>query len=240
MLHIFGQHAAAADQPSADAHQTQLINPFVLCLHSQDSCLVLVMLLMCCSFVVNVLSWLINPIVLGLNSQGSYLVLMILLMCCSFVASVLSWLINPIVLGSVILFVGFWLLITRGQLKRYYSESSKLKEEFDKYRREMQVKVELLPPLVCTTQLGPQGFPQDSPRSSPREPPYPVQLPLLLNDAVLHCAVLCCARLSCASCLNSHIFWHVTYLKPSPEACLSACSLPSAAILASSMFIMRL
>ena len=82
-------------------------------------------------------------------------------MCCSFVASVLSWLINPIVLGSVILFVGFWLLITRGQLKRYYSESSKLKEEFDKYRREMQVKVELLPLppgpplLVCTTQLEP-------------------------------------------------------------------------------------
>ena len=61
-------------------------------------------------------------------------------------ASVLSWLINPIVLGSVILFVGFWLLISRGQLKRYYRESSKLKEEFDKYRREMQVKVGALLP----------------------------------------------------------------------------------------------
>lgn len=67
--------------------------------------------------------------------------------CCSFVNTVLTWLINPIVLGSVILFVGFWLLITRGQLKRYYTESGKLKEEFDKYRREMQVKVALLASL---------------------------------------------------------------------------------------------
>lgn len=76
------------------------------------------------------------------------------LLCCSFVASVLSWLINPIVLGSVILFVGFWLLITRGQLKRYYTESGKLKEEFDKYRREMQVKVMM--DTCCVSKAG--GF----------------------------------------------------------------------------------
>ena len=58
-----------------------------------------------------------------------------------FVNTVLTWLINPIVLGSVIVFIGFWLIIVRGKLKRYFRESNKLKEEFDKYRREMQLKV---------------------------------------------------------------------------------------------------
>lgn len=53
----------------------------------------------------------------------------------------LTWLINPIVLGSIIVFIAFWLIIVRGQLKRYFRESNKLKEEFDKYRREMQLKV---------------------------------------------------------------------------------------------------
>ena len=61
--------------------------------------------------------------------------------CCRFVNTVLTWLINPIVLGSIIVFIAFWLIIARGKLKRYYKESTKLKEEFDKYRREMQVKV---------------------------------------------------------------------------------------------------
>lgn len=60
---------------------------------------------------------------------------------CRFVNTVLTWLINPIVLGSVIVFIGFWLIIVRGKLKRYFRESNKLKEEFDKYRREMQLKV---------------------------------------------------------------------------------------------------
>lgn len=60
---------------------------------------------------------------------------------CRFVNTVLTWLINPIVLGSIIVFIAFWLIIARGQLKRYFRESTKLKEEFDKYRREMQVKV---------------------------------------------------------------------------------------------------
>lgn len=150
VLHVFGQRAVAAEQPSADVHQLQLISPFVLGLHTQDSCLVLMMLLVCCSFV----------------------------------ASVLSWLINPIVLGSVILFVGFWLLITRGQLKRYYTESSKLKEEFDKYRREMQVKVELLP-LPLSAQHNTAGT------------PYPVQLPFTSCWLML-CTVLCCAVLGSA------------------------------------------
>ncbi|DBA94620.1 hypothetical protein WJX77_009861 [Trebouxia sp. C0004] len=58
-----------------------------------------------------------------------------------FFNTVLTWLINPIVLGSIIVFIAFWLIIARGQLKRYFKESTKLKEEFDKYRREMQVKV---------------------------------------------------------------------------------------------------
>lgn len=58
-----------------------------------------------------------------------------------FVNTVLTWLINPIVLGSVIVFIGFWLIIVRGKLTRYFRESNKLKEEFDKYRREMQLKV---------------------------------------------------------------------------------------------------
>ena len=61
---------------------------------------------------------------------------------CRFVNTVLTWLINPIVLGSIIVFIAFWLIIARGKLKRYYRESTKLKEEFDKYRREMQVKVQ--------------------------------------------------------------------------------------------------
>ena len=64
---------------------------------------------------------------------------------CRFVNTVLTWLINPIVLGSIIVFIAFWLIIARGKLKRYYRESTKLKEEFDKYRREMQVKVQQLP-----------------------------------------------------------------------------------------------
>ncbi len=63
---------------------------------------------------------------------------------CRFFNTVLTWLINPIVLGSIIVFIAFWLIIARGQLKRYFKESTKLKEEFDKYRREMQVKVSQL------------------------------------------------------------------------------------------------
>lgn len=63
---------------------------------------------------------------------------------CRFFNTVLTWLVNPIVLGSIIVFIAFWLIIARGQLKRYFKESTKLKEEFDKYRREMQVKVSQL------------------------------------------------------------------------------------------------
>ena len=67
---------------------------------------------------------------------------------CRFVNTVLTWLINPIVLGSIIVFIGFWLIIVRGKLKRYFRESNKLKEEFDKYRREMQLKVSVTAPKV--------------------------------------------------------------------------------------------
>ena len=66
----------------------------------------------------------------------------------------LTWLVNPIVLGSIIVFIAFWLIIARGQLKRYFKESTKLKEEFDKYRREMQVKVSH---LMCM-QAPPQAY----------------------------------------------------------------------------------
>lgn len=83
---------------------------------------------------------------------------------CRFVNTVLTWLINPIVLGSVIVFIGFWLIIVRGKLKRYFRESNKLKEEFDKYRREMQLKVSVWAPRGLTvascTYLHQQKSPQ--------------------------------------------------------------------------------
>ena len=68
-----------------------------------------------------------------------------------FVNTVLTWLINPIVLGSVIVFIAFWLIIVRGKLTRYFRESNKLKEEFDKYRREMQLKVSIFTSATSAT-----------------------------------------------------------------------------------------
>lgn len=61
--------------------------------------------------------------------------------CCRGLHSVLQWLINPIVLGSLSILLAFWLIIVRGQRLRYRRETSKLREEFDKYRKEMQAKV---------------------------------------------------------------------------------------------------
>lgn len=87
--------------------------------------------------------------------QSCFLACKEFLLPARFVNTVLTWLINPIVLGSVIVFIGFWLIIVRGKLKRYFRESNKLKEEFDKYRREMQLKVSITAPklLACFCML---------------------------------------------------------------------------------------
>ncbi|KAK9816511.1 hypothetical protein WJX72_001335 [[Myrmecia] bisecta] len=57
------------------------------------------------------------------------------------VKDILQWLINPIVLGSVSIFLAFVLMISRSQRAKYLRETVKLREEFDRYRKEMQAKV---------------------------------------------------------------------------------------------------
>ena len=55
--------------------------------------------------------------------------------------SVLTWLVSPIVLGCLVVLLVFWLIVVQGQRLRFKREKSKLRVEFDSYRREMQVKV---------------------------------------------------------------------------------------------------
>ena len=54
--------------------------------------------------------------------------------------SVLTWLVSPIVLGCLVVLLVFWLIVVQGQRLRFKREKSKLRIEFDSYRREMQVK----------------------------------------------------------------------------------------------------
>ena len=72
--------------------------------------------------------------------------------------SVLTWLVSPIVLGCLVVLLVFWLIVVQGQRLRFKREKSKLRVEFDSYRREMQVKVrrpgpDPLPVLPCDAPL---------------------------------------------------------------------------------------
>lgn len=61
--------------------------------------------------------------------------------CARGLLSVLTWLVSPIVLGCLVVLLVFWLIVVQGQRLRFKREKSKLRVEFDSYRREMQVKV---------------------------------------------------------------------------------------------------
>lgn len=57
--------------------------------------------------------------------------------------SVLTWIVSPIVLGCLVMLLVFWLIVVQGQRVRFRREKTKLRIEFDSYRREMQAKVVL-------------------------------------------------------------------------------------------------
>ena len=52
----------------------------------------------------------------------------------------LGWLISPVVLGSACVLMAFLLLLVHGQRARYGRERRRLKDEWFRYRREMQAK----------------------------------------------------------------------------------------------------
>jgi hypothetical protein len=54
--------------------------------------------------------------------------------------SILTWLVSPVVLGCLAVLLAFWLIVAQGQRARFRREKSKLRSEFDSYRREMQAK----------------------------------------------------------------------------------------------------
>lgn len=53
----------------------------------------------------------------------------------------LGWLMSPVVLGSVCILLAFLLVVVQGQRGRYIREMAHFKEEWLRYRREMQAKV---------------------------------------------------------------------------------------------------
>ena len=56
-------------------------------------------------------------------------------------SSALYWLVSPAVLGALCICFGFLLIVAAGQRARYRREAGRLKEEWLRYRREMQTKV---------------------------------------------------------------------------------------------------
>lgn len=84
--------------------------------------------------------------------------------CARGLLSVLTWLVSPIVLGCLVVLLVFWLIVVQGQRLRFKREKSKLRVEFDSYRREMQVKVRCpracilrwCTPMAVSTYAGPE------------------------------------------------------------------------------------
>ena len=68
--------------------------------------------------------------------------------------SVLTWIVSPIVLGCLVMLLVFWLIVVQGQRVRFRREKTKLRIEFDSYRREMQAKVRPLDPSNCVISMG--------------------------------------------------------------------------------------
>ena len=60
---------------------------------------------------------------------------------CRGLSTLLYWLISPATLGAACILLGFGLIVTAGQRARYQREAAHLKEEWMRYRKEMQAKV---------------------------------------------------------------------------------------------------
>ena len=56
-------------------------------------------------------------------------------------STLLYWLISPATLGAACILLGFGLIVAAGQRARYQREAAHLKEEWMRYRKEMQAKV---------------------------------------------------------------------------------------------------
>ena len=56
-------------------------------------------------------------------------------------STALYWLISPALLGATCILLGFALIVAAGQRARYQREAVHLKEEWMRYRKEMQAKV---------------------------------------------------------------------------------------------------
>jgi len=67
----------------------------------------------------------------------------------SVLLSILTWLVSPVVLGCLAVLLAFWLIVAQGQRARFRREKSKLRSEFDSYRREMQAKARRPAPEPC-------------------------------------------------------------------------------------------
>jgi len=71
----------------------------------------------------------------------------------SVLLSILMWLVSPVVLGCLAVLLAFWLIVAQGQRARFRREKSKLRSEFDSYRREMQAKARPRPAPGARTPL---------------------------------------------------------------------------------------
>ena len=62
-------------------------------------------------------------------------------LCRRGLSTLLYWLISPATLGAACILLGFGLIVAAGQRARYQREAAHLKEEWMRYRKEMQAKV---------------------------------------------------------------------------------------------------
>ena len=72
--------------------------------------------------------------------------------------SVLTWIVSPIMLGCLVMLLVFWLIVVQGQRVRFRREKTKLRIEFDSYRREMQAKVRPWDPSKCLVSTGKANY----------------------------------------------------------------------------------
>ncbi len=70
-------------------------------------------------------------------------------LCRRGLSTVLYWLISPATLGAACILLGFGLIVAAGQRARYQREAAHLKEEWMRYRKEMQAKVRALGHGIC-------------------------------------------------------------------------------------------